>query len=191
MRLCLVTLVLLLTSGLTLAQQPLPKDVGESYRVHEEKSILESARALMISDKYAALVTADGEGSPRARTVVTQLGPMDLTRPDKGFTVWIMTRRSTRKVEQIRKNPNVTLYFNEDAKESYVTLMGTATIYTDPNHPEAKKFYTDEQAKYFWPDLKNDFIMISVKPKWIEALIMPTIKDHPENWRPQAVVFKY
>ncbi len=190
MRSSLATLILfLLSAGLALAQKPVAS--SDLYRVDDEMKILESARALMIADKYAALVTADGDGPPRARTVVTQLGPLDESRPDKGFTVWIMTRRSTRKVEQVRKNPNVTLYYNDDAKESYVTLMGTATIYTNPNDPEARKFYNDEQAKYFWPDLKNEFIMISVTPKWIEALIMPTIKNHPQNWRPQAVVFRY
>ncbi|MEQ1923114.1 MAG: pyridoxamine 5'-phosphate oxidase family protein [Pyrinomonadaceae bacterium] len=182
---------LLLTCSLVFAQKPLPKDAREPYKVDDEKTLLESARSLMIADKYAALITVDDDGIPRARTVVTQLGTLDLTRPDKGLTVWILTRRSTRKIEQIKKNPKVTLYYNDDAKESYVTLMGTATIYTDPNNPEAKKFYTDEQAKYFWPDLKKDFAMISVKPMWMEVLIWPTIKNHPDNWRPQAVVFKY
>ena len=185
----IILAVLLLTSGLAYAQKP--KDPLDLYRVDSETSILEAARKLMVSDKYAALVTVDGDDSPRTRTVLTQLGPADPSRPDKGFTVWIMTRRSTRKVEQIKKNPNVTLYYNDDLKESYVTLMGTATIYTDLDHPEARKFYTDEYAKYFWPDLKKDFIMISVKPKWMEVLIMPTIKNHPQNWRPQTVVFKY
>ncbi len=181
--------VLLLTSNLAYGQKP--KDPLDLYRVDTEASILDAARKLMVSDKYAALITVDGDSPPRARTVLTQLGPSDSARPDKGFTVWIMTRRSTRKVEQIRKNPNVTLYYNDDAMESYVTLMGTATIYTDPDHPEAKKFYTDEYAKYFWPDLKKDFIMIGIRPNWMEVLIMPTIKNHPQNWRPQAVVFKY
>ncbi len=190
MRSCLIIFTaLILTSLLSYGQTPkVPVDL---YRVDTEASILDAARKLMISDKYAALITVDGDGSPRARTVLTQLGPSDPARPDKGFTVWIMTRRSTRKVEQIRKNPNVTLYYNDDAKESYVTLMGTATVYTDPDHPEAMKFYTDDYAKYFWPDLKNDFIMISVRPNWMEVLIIPTIKNHPQNRRPQAVVFKY
>ena len=180
--------VLVLISNLAYGQRPpVPTDL---YRVDEEASILDAARKLIVSDKYAALITVDGDGSPRTRTVLTQLDPADPSRPDKGFTIWIMTRRSTRKVEQIRKNPIVTLYYNDDARESYVTVMGTATIYTDPDDPEAKKFYTDEYAKYFWPDLKKDFIMISVKPKWMEVLIMPAIKNHPENWRPQAVVFK-
>ncbi len=169
--------VLLLTSNLAYGQKP--KDPLDLYRVDTEASILDAARKLMVSDKYAALITVDGDGPPRARTVLTQLGPSDSARPDKGFTVWIMTRRSTGKVEQIMKNPNVTLYYNDDAKESYVTLMGPATI------------YTDEYAKYFWPDLKKDFIMIGVRPNWMEVLIMPTIKNHPQNWRPQAVVFKY
>lgn len=33
--------------------------------------------------------------------------------------------------------------------------------------------------------------MISVKPKWLEVMIWPTIKNHSENWRPQAVEFMY
>lgn len=186
MRTFLIIFAMLLAVDLVSSQAP--KDL---YRVDEEAKVLEAARALITADKYAALITVDEDRVPRTRTVLTQLGPADPTRLDKGLTVWIMTRRSTRKVEQIRKNPHVTLYYNDDEKESYVSLMGTATIYTDPDHPEAKKFYTADYAKYFWPDLKKDFIMISVRPKWMEVLIMPTIKNHPENWRPQAVVFKY
>ncbi len=164
---------------------------SDLYRVDDEAAILAAARDLITADKYAAFVTVDKDGVPRARTVLTQIGPADASRPDKGFTIWILTRRSTRKVEQIRKNPNVTLYYNDDPNERYVTLMGTATIHTNPNHPEAKKFYDEAYAKYFWPDLEKDFIMISVRPKWLEALIMPTIKGHQQNWRPQAVVFRY
>jgi general stress protein 26 len=48
------------------------------------------------------------------------------------MTVWVMTRDSTRKVEQIRHHPQVTLYFNDDTKMSYLTIMGIARVHTDP-----------------------------------------------------------
>lgn len=190
LRSCLLQLSIIgiLAAGAQAQQLKVPTDL---YRVDDEAAILDAARALINADKYAAFVTVDANGAPRARTVLTQIGPADPSRADKGFTIWIMTRRSTRKVEQIRKNPRVTLYYNDDAKESYVTIMGVATIHTDPKDPEAKKFYDEGYAKFFWPDLEKDFIMISVKPIWLEALVMPVIKNNRDNWRPQSVVFKY
>lgn len=150
MRLFVSALVLvLLATILVAAQNSRTKKKKELYRVDNETSIIAAARTLMTSDKNAALITVDADGVPRARTVLTHLGPADGSSPDKGMTVWIMTRRSTRKVEQISNNPNVTLYFNDDPKNSYVTLMGIATIHLDPNDKEAKKFTTMNMQNSF------------------------------------------
>ena len=168
--------------------QPSAAPPNELYRVTDEAAILAAARTLMVADENAALVTVDPSGQPRVRTVRAFPDEVDPAKPAKGMTVWIMTRRSTRKIEQIRQHPQVTLYFNNDATNSYLTIMGTAIVHTDPDNQEAKRFYDDEYAAFFWPELAKDFVMIQVKPRWIEFMGQG-VPNHPETWRPQSVEF--
>lgn len=161
---------------------------SELYKVASDSAILSAARALMIADSNVAVVTVDSMGQPRARTTKAFVSPVDSTDPAKGVTVWIMTRLTTRKVDQMRRHPQVTLYFNSDDRGEYATIMGTAIIHRDPNHPQAKAFYGNGYKGFFWPDFPNDFVMIEVKPVWLEYL-GPTIAAHSSTWRPQAVVF--
>ena len=161
---------------------------AELYKVASDSAILAAARALMLADSNVAVVTVDSAGQPRVRTTKAFVAPFDSLDPAKGVTVWIMTRLGTRKVDQIRRHPQVTLYFNDDKRVEYATVMGIATIHRDPNHPQAKAFYEDGYKEFFWPDFPNDFVMIEVKPLWLEYL-GPTIAGHKDTWRPQAVTF--
>jgi general stress protein 26 len=160
----------------------------ELYKVASDSAILAAARALMLADSNVAVVTVDSMGQPRVRTTKAFVSAEAPGNPAKGVTVWIMTRLTTRKVGQMRRHPQVTLYFNNDDRVEYATVMGTAIIHTDASNPEAKKFYEDGYAEFFWPDFPKDFVMIEVKPRWLEYL-GPAIAAHPETWRPQAVVF--
>lgn len=162
---------------------------AELYKVASDSAILAAARALMLADSNVAVVTVDSMGQPRVRTTKAFVAPVDSADPAKGVTVWIMTRLGTRKVDQMRRHSQVTLYFNDDNRIEYATIMGTATIHRDPNHPQAKAFYEDEYKEFFWPDFPRDFVMIEVRPLWLEYL-GPGIGGHPTTWRPQAVVFR-
>jgi general stress protein 26 len=167
-------------------------DQESLYRVDQPEEILKAARLLMESDENVALVTVDANGQPRVRTVRAFLTDVDEADPRSAVTVWVMTRNSTRKVEQIRRHREVTLYFNDDPKVSYLTVMGTATIHTNPDHPAIESILArktlEGYAEYFWPEYPNDFVMIEIRPKWIEFM-GPGISNHPEHWRPQAVEF--
>ena len=162
---------------------------AELYKVAPDSTILRAARALMLADSNVAVVTVDSMGQPRVRTTKAFIAPVDSTDPAMGVTVWIMTRLETRKVEQIQRHPQVTLYFNDDARVEYATIMGIATIHRDPDNPQAKAFYEKGYKEFFWPDFPRDFVMIEVKPVWLEYL-GPEIAAHPDTWRPQAVVFR-
>ncbi len=159
----------------------------ELYKSAPDSAILSAARALMLADSNVAVVTLDSMGQPRVRTTKAFIAPVSAD-PASGVTVWIMTRLTTRKVDQIRRHPQVTLYFNNDDRIEYATVMGTATIHTDPEHPQAKEFYKDGYAEFFWPDFPRDFVMIEVRPLWLEYL-GPRFPGHAETWRPQGVVF--
>jgi general stress protein 26 len=161
---------------------------GELYKVATDSAILGAARALMLADSNVALVTVDSTGQPRVRTVKAFVDPPVSGKPDKAVTVWIMTRMTTRKVGQIQRNPNVTLYFNNDATVEYATIMGRAIVHTDPDDPEVRPKYDADYAKFFWPEFPRGFVMIEVRPRWLEYL-GPRISANPDTWRPQAVVF--
>lgn len=159
---------------------------AELFREADEQSIVLAARALMVADENAALVTVDAEGQPRVRSV--RAFPEDLNLSDlrKSMTVWVMTRYATRKVEQVQRHPEATLYFNDDARLSYLSIMGVAVVHTDPAIAAAKPFFSDEYVSYFWPDFPDDFVMLEVLPKWLEFM-GPGIPNHVQHWRPQGI----
>lgn len=83
----------------------------------------------------------------------------------------------------------MTLYFDDDAQVSYLSIMGSATVHTDPNHERARQIYDDGYAAFFWPQFPDDFVMIEVRPQWVEFM-GPTVPNHPEHWRPQSMDFR-
>ena len=149
--------------------------------------VLDSAHALIARDSSVGLVTVDEFNRPRVRSVRAFRLERPAT-PRERFTVFILTRQSTRKIEQIAKNPLVTLYFNEDQRASYTTIMGRATVHRDPKNPRLQSFLDPATVKFFWPAFPQDFVMIEVVPDWLE-FIGPGLWNDPETWRPQAVVF--
>lgn len=150
--------------------------------------VLDSADALIARDSSVGLVTVDETNRPRVRSVRAFRLEHPTTARDR-FTVFILTRTSTRKIDQIAKNPLVTLYWNEDQRAAYTTIMGRATIHRDPKNPRLQPFLDSATVKFFWPEFPKDFIMIEVVPDWLE-LIGPGLWNDPNTWRPQAVVFE-
>lgn len=185
-----IVLIVLLAACSTVAARDSQQTVrDELYRVDAPEAILKAARALMESDENMALVSVDSHGQPRVRTVRAFLNKVDPSDLTKGMTVWVMTRESTRKVEQIRQRPEVTLYFNDDATFSYLTIMGAAVVHTDPTNEKVRPFLEMEGYKeFFWPNFPDGFVMIEIEPRWIEFM-GPGIKNHPQHWRPQSVEF--
>ena len=150
--------------------------------------VLDSAAALIARDSSVGMVTVDEFNRPRVRTVRAFRLKNPLTARDR-FTVFILTRTSTRKIDQISKNPLVTLYFNEDRRAAYATIMGRATVHRDPKNPRLQPFLDPATVKFFWPAFPRDFVMIEVTPDWLE-FIGPGLWNDPNTWRPQAVVFE-
>jgi len=149
---------------------------------------LDSADALITRDSSVGMVTVDELNRPRIRSVRAFRLERPAT-PRERFTVFILTRTSTRKIDQIAKNPLVTLYFNEDQRASYATIMGRATVHRDPRDPRLQPFLDSATVRFFWPAFPRDFVMIEVVPDWLE-FIGPGVWNDPNTWRPQAVVFE-
>jgi predicted alpha/beta superfamily hydrolase/general stress protein 26 len=143
--------------------------------------ILEVAREIMAAARYPSLITQDELGRTHAR-------PMDAFLPDDDFAVWMGTNPITRKVEQIRKEPRVTLYYFDPESLGYVTLVGTARIVDDPA-AEARRWKDGWEA--FYPDRENGFALIEVVPEWIEVVSETRgLAGDPTSWRPPRVRFE-
>src|SRR5688572_21781190 len=126
--------------------------------------VLDSADALIARDSSVGLVTVDELNRPRIRSVRA----FRLERPRNArerFTVFILTRTSTRKIDQIARNPLVTLYFNEDQRAAYATIMGRATVHRDPQNPRLQPFLDSTTVRFFWPAFPRDFVMSEVTPE--------------------------
>ena len=150
--------------------------------------VLDSADALIARQSFVGLVTVDESNRPRVRTVRAFRLKQPTTARER-FTVFILTRPSTRKIDQIAKNPLVTLYFNENQRAAYATIMGRATVHRDPKNPRLQSFLDSATVHFFWPAFPRDFVMLEVTPDWLE-FIGPGIWNDPNTWRPQAVIFE-
>ncbi|MDA0978398.1 MAG: pyridoxamine 5'-phosphate oxidase family protein [Proteobacteria bacterium] len=145
----------------------------------DDAEVLALARETIKAARYAALVTVDEQGQPRARTV-------DPFLPDDNFVVWVATRPVTRKVSQIRANPGVTLYYFDPASRSYVTLMGQARLIEDLATRQAMRREADSDR--FYPDFPEDYLLIRIEPDYLEAIV-PGYRGDPESWAPARVEF--
>lgn len=158
---------------------------GTIYRIDDEAKIIAAAKAVIDEDYIATLITIDGDGVPRARSV-------GVWAPDNDLVLWIGTRRTSRKLGQIRNNPNATIHFAHDdvtgghANAYYASFMGTATVHTDDatvqlRAPEEK--YRRSQ----WPNFPHDYAAIKFETKWLEVY-GKGIQGKADNWQPQAVI---
>jgi len=175
-RLFLISVVSMFSAGGVAADPPEP----ELYSARPRDELVDAALSVIQKDAFPALVTVDSEGRPRARTV--ELRPVV-----NELSFWVATLPTTRKVQQIRANPNVLLYFSVDGEGSYVSVMGSARLHTDL---ETKKRMTwrDESARAaLFPDYPDDYLLIEILPEWIEVGGQG-IEFHPDDWRPQAIV---
>lgn len=159
--------------------------LGGSIAVHAQapspaadKDRLRAAAAeLMREARYCALVTLDASGAPQARA-------MDPFPPEADLSVWLATNRRTRKLEQIRRDPRVTLYYLAPGADGYVTLLGEASIVSDPAEkarrwkPEWKDFYSDANRG-------PDYVLIRVRPLRVEMVSgKHGLASTPDAWGP-------
>lgn len=86
--------------------------------------------------------------------------------PEKDMKIWFGTTANSRKVEQIKSNPNVVVYYYDTKGLSYVTINGTARIVNDK---DKKEKYWVQNWKQFYPDKDKGYILIEVTPQRLEV----------------------
>ena len=118
-------------------------------------SIISAAKEIIGSVKYCALITIDSTGCANIRT-------MNPFPPEDDMTVWMATNSRSRKYHEIKKNPNVTLYFaNHSKADGYVAIKGKAVLVNDSTEIMKRKRDYWKQA---FPDWKY-LVLIKVYRK--------------------------
>jgi len=146
----------------------------------DRERVLAAARETMSSVRYCSLVTLDADGAPQARA-------MDPFAPEPDLTVWLGTNAFTRKVEQIRRDPRVTLFYFDPEGPAYVTVVGEARLVDDPAE-KARRFKPEWNAFYEDAHSGDDYLLIRVQPRRVEVVSAPNeIASDPRAWKPAIV----
>jgi general stress protein 26 len=137
-------------------------------------SMLAAAREIMAGQTYCALITQDSAGRPQVRT-------MNPFPPEADMSVWMATNSRSRKVEEIRNNPRVSLYYaNHKDATGTVIIHGEAVLVDDMEEKlKRKRAYWDQS----FPDWSY-LMLIKVVAKEIEVLnYRCSYLNDPVTWR--------
>src|SRR5262249_43833012 len=153
---------------------------GEQRSVERRADLISAARAIMHASPHAALITVDAAGRAEART-------MDAAPPNDAMVVWLATNPRSRKVDEIRRNPLVTLYYFDPKAPGYVSLLGRARLV---DTPEARQLHWQKQWNAFYAS-RSDALLIEVVPELLEVVdIARGIEGDPKTWQPPTVRFE-
>ncbi|MBK8290130.1 MAG: pyridoxamine 5'-phosphate oxidase family protein [Flammeovirgaceae bacterium] len=152
-----------------------------SSNSNDNTAILNAARVVIRNSGKCALITLNNEGHPQVRT-------MDAFEPEADFTVWMGTNPKSRKVDQIKNDPRVTLYYFDKNENGYVSIYGTAELINDQTEKDIR---WKEEWKNFYPDRKENYLLIKVTPARLEVINYDKgISGDSITWRPSVVNFK-
>jgi general stress protein 26 len=143
--------------------------------------LIAAAREIIGAQQYCALITLDEQGRPVART-------MNPFPPEDDMTVWIATNTLSRKVQQLRRDPRVTLYYADHSKATgFVAISGHAVLVDDRAEMiRRKRAYWDSA----FPGFKN-LVLIKVIPERMDLLNYKAgAVNDPVTWRTPSVEFK-
>jgi general stress protein 26 len=170
----LIGLVAILAPSLVLGQSA-PAQPSRAAIIAGAKDVIAKAR-------YATLVSIDDTGSPQARIV-------DPMSPGADLTIWIATNPLTRKVEQIRKNPKISLLYFDAGTSSYVTIIGTGEVVTSA--AEKARHWKDDLAPFY--ENRNhgaDYALVKLTPRRLEIVsVSRGLVGDPKTWRPIVLDF--
>jgi general stress protein 26 len=165
-----VFLAFLSMNGIAQNQQaPFPKD-----------TLIKAAREIMLSTHFCALVTIDSTGLPQVRT----MNPFPLK---DDMVIWFATGRKSRKVKDMRHNPNVCVYFADHKNASgYVTINGRAEVIDD-------RELLVKMKRDYWesiPNWQDIFVLIKITPVTLDVTNYARgIAGDPETSRAPRVIF--
>ncbi len=156
-----------------IAQEKQPVDTTRQF-------LLNAAREMIESAEKAALITQDVNGTPQIRT-------MDPFEPEADFTIWLATNPNTRKVQQIKINSNVVLYYPDKADRGYVVIHGKAELVNDQKEKDNR---WKEEWRNFYANRTDAYLLIKVIPDYLELINYNRgVTGDPKTWQPVIVQF--
>jgi len=155
-RICIFSLFITI---IFLAPSVIAQDQQDKVQLEISRdSLLTVARIIIDSARCHTLITVDENGKPQART-------MSPFPPEEDMVIWLGTNPRSRKVKQIKNNPNVIVFYYDTKGLSYVSVAGQARIVNDP---EKRARYWKESWTRYYPDPENDYTLIEVTPERLE-----------------------
>ena len=148
-----------------MAVYPKPVRIHESHNYINKfgryyvMSLKESILKVMGGQVVAAIATMQ-ENKPAVRYMAV-MGLDDLTLIGA-------TRKASRKVEQIKKNPDValTVWSGKNFSDPYVMIQGSAKVHDDLE--TKKKFWSPMLEPYFQKPENPDYVVVRFTPRRIE-----------------------
>src|SRR5258708_34332985 len=98
------------------------------------EQILQVAKETIAKVPYCWVVTADQRGGANARVVQPFFSPLD----QDGWVVRFLTSGRSRKAAEIASSGRISLGYQYDPEQAYVTLVGAASIIDDRGYLRAK-----------------------------------------------------
>jgi general stress protein 26 len=150
---------------------------AQAPKAPDAAQIRAAAFEIMTAARYGTLVTVGAGGHPQSRIVDPLVS--------RGETsIWIATNPLTRKVNEIRRDPRVTLTFFNQAGNEYVTVLGTARVVTAA--AEKAKRWKAEWAPFYKDQTRGaDFMLFEVRPFRLEvASAGRGMISDTKTWRP-------
>lgn len=105
------------------------------------------------------LTTMESDGEHRSR-------PMQTQKFDAEGNLWFFTSRSSHKTDELLENPNVNVSYADTESQSYVSIIGEASLVNDP---AVKKELWSPVAKAWFPKGLDDPNLTVLKVKVKEA----------------------
>ncbi|MFW5748116.1 MAG: pyridoxamine 5'-phosphate oxidase family protein [Chloroflexota bacterium] len=111
---------------------------------------------------YSTLVTHRVDGGISARV-------MQHFQPDDDLAIWFGTNPNSRKVAELRVNPQATVIFHDDSETAYVTVSGTVDII---DNLDTRRSMWMEEWRAFFPDGAegSDYVLLRLAPERVEIL---------------------
>jgi general stress protein 26 len=139
--------------------------------------IITVSKEIMQTAGFCTLVTIGPDGQPQARVI-------DPFVPDSDLTIFFATNPLTRKVQDIRRDPRVTLLYFSAATHEYVTVIGKAVIDTDSLH-KAGHWKEAWASMYKNQNRGEDYMLLRVTPSRLEVVSYRRgMRNDPKTGRP-------
>ena len=138
--------------------------------------LMDEAKKIMLQSKTCVLNTIDYKNEISSRI-------MDPLLTNKGFIVFMVTNPRSRKVTEIKKNPNVVLTFQND--NGYVTIKGKVLLINDLS--EKIKYWKNSWTPFY--ENKESSLLLKLVPNSLE-IVNPDAKifGDPKTWSPKKIM---